>query len=1001
MVVAMLCLFLGAFAQEKKPTDATKKAPKQKLQDTTFHLQEVQVSTGYQTLPKERATGSFSKIDKTQFERQVGTDVISRLKGIAPGLSFDERNGQTKLSIRGRSTIFANAEPLIVIDGFPYEGDLNNLNPNDIESINLLKDAAAASIWGVRAGNGVIVITTKTAAKSGITVETTANFSIGQKPDLYRNQQISPADFIDAETRWFNNGLYNTDLSNSTNYVPVSPVIRLLDRLRKGEITQGEADGTINSLKNQDLRQQLSEFFYRPSQLQQYNVAISANEGKNPMRFTVGADHQDQSLKGSAFNRLYLNGKQTFIWGKSLRLNLNGQWIQSKTQVQQALSELIVGGPNGRAAYPYSQLADGQGNPLALVKDYDNRYKEQQMAKGYLDWNYRPLEELELSNNSNTQSEIRLNGQLSYAILPYLTAVAAYQFENALSKWQNLRNEQSYFARNLINRYTAMSGTTLQRNIPIGGILDQSNGSLKRQNLRGQLNFDRDWGQHQFTGILGAEERELTNTSASARYYGYDDYLANSVTVNYRTAYALSPDSYGLIPDNNNITDKIERYRSFYTNLGYTYAHKYVFTASGRIDQSNFFGVRANQRSVPLWSAGAKWHIDRESFYRSSLLPKLALRLTYGYNGNLDRTVTAFTTAGFSTSPVTGQNGATIYTPPNPNLQWERIGILNMGVDFGTRNGILSGSIEYYHKNAKDLMGYGPLDPTFGLVSYKGNIASMRNNGIDAALNVKWLRHKWQWNTSAMFSYTTDKVTAYYAQPTFAAYFTDASIEGNLVGQYAPTIGKPLFSIYSRKWAGLNPANGNPMGYVNGQPSEDYGKLLSSIGQTVDSLVYHGRALPPVFGSLYNSFGYKRFTLSVNIAYKFGYYYRNSSINYNSLYSQGRGHADYGKQWRVPGDEQHTHVPSFSNAINSNRDSFYATSEILVAKGDHIRLQDVSINYRWPISAKMANYIKQLELYAYCNQLGILWRANNNGVDPDYPVQPLPKIYAFGLKFSF
>jgi TonB-linked SusC/RagA family outer membrane protein len=928
--------------------------------------------------------------------------VISRLKGIAPGLAFDERNGQTKLSLRGRSTIFANDQPLVVVDGFPYEGNLNNLNPNDVESVTLLKDAAAASIWGVRAGNGVIVVTTKN-AKGGqkLNIETNVNFSLGQKPGLFSQPQITSSDFIDAEQRWFNLGLYDADLANTTNFAPVSPVISLLDQQRKGLIDAATVNQTLANLKQQDLRNDLLNYFYAPAAVQQYSLALSGSTEQYRYRFTVGYDNNNQSLKGNSYQRIYLNGKQNIELAKGFNLNLQTQWILSRNNVQNALSNLNVGGPNARATYPYSRLAEENGNALTLIKDLTSTYKNMQEAKGYLDWSYRPLEELGLGKNTRNQNEVRLNGGLDYSIVPSLNATLTYQYENQQGKNENLQSENSYAVRNLINRYTVMSGTTLQRNIPLGGILDIGNSNLQRQSLRGQLNFDRQLGEHQLNMIAGAEAREITNRSFTNRYYGYDESLAAGTTVNYRTDYALSPEGFGLVPNNENIGRLVERYRSFYANAGYSYKQTYVLTASARIDQSNFFGVAANQRSVPLWSAGVKWNVDRESFYKlSNVLPKLSLRASYGYNGNLDREVTAYTTAGFSTSVTTGQQAATIYTPPNPNLQWERVGILNVGIDFATKNETVSGSIEYYQKNAKDLIGFSLLDPTVGLKSYRGNVAAMTTQGIDVTLNARPLRGNINWNLTALLSYTTDKVTSYNMKTGFAAYFADASLEGNVTDLYAPTIGKPLFGVYSRKWAGLNPSNGNPMGYLNGKQSEDYAQLLSPIGQTVDSLVYHGRALPPLFGSIANSFSFKNITLAFNISYKFGYYYRNSSISYSSLYSRGAGHSDYGKRWQSPGNEAFTHVPSFSETVNPNRDAFYATSAVLVERGDHIRLQDISLDYEVQLPNNLRKHIKRLNIYGYANQLGILWRKNKNRIDPDYPSQRPPKIYSLGMRFS-
>src|SRR5690606_9805413 len=201
------------------------------LDDADNILEEVEVvSTGYQTIPKERATGSFVFVDSALLNRAVSTDIISRLKGVVPSLLFDERaGGEPKLSIRGRSTIYANADPLIVVDNFPYEGDIRNINPNDVESVSILRDAAAASIWGVRAGNGVIVITTKK-GKAGqpLQVSVNGNVTVGEKPDPYYLPRISSADQVDVEEFLYQHGYYKSNLSNTTTYPVIPPAVEIL-----------------------------------------------------------------------------------------------------------------------------------------------------------------------------------------------------------------------------------------------------------------------------------------------------------------------------------------------------------------------------------------------------------------------------------------------------------------------------------------------------------------------------------------------------------------------------------------------------------------------------------------------------------------------------------------------------------------------------------------------------------------------------------------------------
>ncbi|HWK99816.1 MAG TPA: TonB-dependent receptor plug domain-containing protein, partial [Parapedobacter sp.] len=218
------------------------------LRQDTVLLEEVNISTGYQVLPAERVTGSFERVDSAVLNRQITTDVISKLDGVLPGLIFDTRGPTTRLRVRGLSTLgTTDSRPLIVVDNFPYEGDLNTLNPNDIASVTLLKDAAAASIWGARAGNGVLVITTKQGRfNQSFKLSATSNLTMQEKPDLFYVPQISSSDFIDNEIMLFNAGVYDSRLMDARSWPVVTPVVELLDQQRNGTISEPEAASRID-----------------------------------------------------------------------------------------------------------------------------------------------------------------------------------------------------------------------------------------------------------------------------------------------------------------------------------------------------------------------------------------------------------------------------------------------------------------------------------------------------------------------------------------------------------------------------------------------------------------------------------------------------------------------------------------------------------------------------------------------------------------------------------
>jgi hypothetical protein len=225
---------------------------------------------------------------------------------------------------------------------------------------------------------------------------------------------------------------------------------------------------------------------------------------------------------------------------------------------------------------------------------------------------------------------------------------------------------------------------------------------------------------------------------------------------------------------------------------------------------------------------------------------------------------------------------------------------------------------------------------------------------------------------------------------------------GSIVG----IVGKPLYALFSYNWAGLDPKNGNPQGYLNGKVSEDYTGIINNYNP--DSLVYNGSARPTVYGSLRNTFSYKGFSLSIMLMYKLGYNFRRPSIGLNytddiSTYMN----ADYEKRWQKPGDERKTNVPSLMYPSNSSRQRFYQYSSILVSKGDHIRLQDVKLSYDFGHLTGRGRFLSHAEIYLYANNLGIIWRSNKFGIDPDnygwWALHRLPDPFSFsvGFKCSF
>jgi TonB-linked SusC/RagA family outer membrane protein len=968
------------------------------LQIKSKQLAEVVVNTGYQRVSKERSTGSFEKIDPALYNRTVTTDVLSRLEGITSGLFVSRIKGYPEYFIRGLSTLNASTGPLIVVDDFPYEGDINNINPNDVDNIVVLKDAAAASIWGARSGNGVIVITTKKGRfEQAPSLSINANVTVQDKPDLFYSKAFLAApQFIDLEKDLFAKGYYDNDLSNVYSWPIVSPVVDLLDKARRGVITQGQADAQINELKKYDIRNDYSKYFYQKAVAQQYAVNLSGGSKTLNYLLSLGYDKDLMSVRKNDMQRITARQSISF---KPLRwLSMQADINYTNTRNVNNGLTAVAPGLQKQTMYPYGRLADANGTPLAVEKDYRLQYIDTTGGGQLLDWTYKPLNEVQMADNRTIAQDVLGKLNITAQIVPSLTASVSGQFEKSNIDGRKYYSTGTYFTRNLVNRFTTIDGGDINRTIPYGGILDKSVGGLAAYSLRGQLNYTRNWqNKHAVAAIAGAEARQMHVNNQSGRTYGYNNDLLTYADVDYVNEYPLYGNfGYGYIESNIDFTDVLNRFTSVYANASYTYQNSYTVSASIRKDAANIFGVDANQKGVPLWSAGAAYKISNAPFYKSGWLPLCRLRLTYGYNGNMRTDLASVPVISYNGYPnrYTHLPFASVTNLANKDLRWERVGMVNMGVDFGLKNDRVTGTIEYYHKNAKDLLSPSPLDPTLGLNNMIYNVADMTGQGLDVKLSAKIIDKAFQWNVTALYSYVSNKVTKYLLQyPVKGGYVSPGTV-------IAPIEGKDPYSVICYRFRGLDHNTGNPLGTLNGKESTDYYSILNTTSW--DDLRFVGSARAPHFGNLISTVSWKGWAFSFNVNFKAGYYFMKNSIGYAALLNGWQGHQDYNKRWQNPGDELHTNVPSLVYAPDPNRDIFYLRSDANVLRGDLVRLQDIRLSYDWNVGGRKDVALKNAQLFVVGSNMGVLWRANKEGIDPDYGEgMPNPRAITIGVKANF
>lgn len=959
------------------------------------------VSSGYQDIPKERATGAFTKIDNKTLNQQVGASILNRLDGVASGVLFPKQRLQNgpDFMIRGLSTINGPKSPLIVVDNFPYDGDINNINPNDVESITLLKDAAASSIWGVRAGNGVVVITTKKGRfNQPLRVNVNTNVIITQEPDLSLLRVISPSDYIDVETLLFGKGFYNSYLNNTSNRPAVSPIVEILAKRKAGLITPGDSAAQVNAYRNLDIRDQYTKYLYQQAVTQQYAVNLNGGSGNIAYYLSVGYDKSANELSANN-DRLTIRSENSYKPFKNLLISLGVQYTQASAITgKPAYGAIQV----GQWKEPYLQFADNNGNAVPVASILREGYTDTAGAGKLLSWKYYPLDDWKYNKTKSHQQDLLANIGLDYQFFKELSIDVKYLYERQTINSRSLQDVQGFATRDLINRFSQLNGTTgvVKRIVPLGGILSLLNNTLESQNVRAQINYSHTWGRHNVTAIAGSEIRQAHTISNSSVYYGYNDNTLVTSNVDLANTYpTFINGSYSGIGGSGSLGDATTRYVSFYGNAAYTYNNKYTASVSGRRDASNIFGVNTNNKWNPLWSVGGAWDIGDESFYKLSWLPYLKFRATYGFSGNTNPGMAGVLTLfNANIGPPTNFDISLINNFPNPELKWETVRTINFGIDFQSKKQIITGSLDLYYKKGTDLYGAAPFDPTAGLQlvpTVTRNVADMKGKGIDIAINSINIDKTFKWYSTALFNYNSNRTTNYYIDSNLrSASFVNNGFSIN------PLIGKPLYSIVAYQWAGLD-ANGNPQGYWNKQVSTDYYNIVNNTPK--EDLIYKS-ALPVFFGSFINSFTYKGFTLTANINYRLGYYFMKPTINYTSLFNNGAaiGTSDFSKRWQKAGDEKTTRIPSLIYPANGNRDLLYTSAEINMLKADNIKLQYVNLSYDFDKTIWRKMPLQQLQVYVNASNLGVLWKANKENIDPDYiSTVPLGKSYAVGLRASF
>lgn len=964
-------------------------------------------STGYQSVSPNESNGSVAVISNKTINQQVGGNILNRLDGVTSGLSFDRNRNNynnpqntTGISIRGLGTINGPLDPLVVLDGFIYEGDIRNINPNDIENITVLKDAAAASIWGARAGNGVIVLTSK---KGRFNQKLQLNFITGvvisSKPSLSDLPQMSTNDYINVEQFLFNKNYFNSRINS--RYNSLTPAVEIFLKRRTGSITAADSAAQIDALKSIDSRNEYNRSVYVTPVLQQHAVNMRGGSANNAWLFSVSYDNKLGELRDE-YHKYNVRLQNDLRPLKNMEISVSAYYTNSKAVSGFLPYNNAVIKPGGRQAN-YYRLTNDDGSPASVATVYRSAFTDTLGGGLLLDYKYYPLQEYKEAATTSRLNELYSSIGVSYKVTSWLSAELKYQYQHQTNITEHLATQDSYEARSTINLFSQLDrdAGTVTYIAPPGGIRRLSTAVTASQTSRAQLNVNRSWQQHSIVAIAGAEAREIRNAGDEYTVYGYNADPLSFSAVDLVNAYpTVINGSYNGLSGAPFSSATNYRFASLYANVAYSYKQKYSASVSARRDGANIFGANANDRWKPLTAYGLGWKISSEPFYKIAALPLLKLRLTYGASGNVDLSKSAQPVAGYAAGVYpTFYPYAGISVINNPDLRPEKLRQLNAGIDFAMKHDALSGSVEFYVKKGIDLYAPTSYDYTvFGTVDeIVKNVAATKGTGVDVNLQSTIMQKRFSWQAALLFSYNRSITTRYYA----ASSANGSSLLG--AGRtITPVVGKSLYGITAYRWGGLD-SLGNPQGYLNGVLSKDYNAIASeasSKGADADNVVYIGPGAPLYYGSVINTFRYKKVSLSVNISYRLGYYFTKPVLRYSALVNSGTGNKDYEKRWQKPGDEHITTVPSFTYPASISRDNFYTASEINYFKGDHARLQYINLDYT--LTGLHISPFRSLQLYFNAANLGILWRANKAGLDPDYPgiLSPL-QTFAAGIRAGF
>jgi TonB-linked SusC/RagA family outer membrane protein len=1021
------------------------------LEEDESQLQEVNiVSTGYQNLNSKLFTGAAVTLKAVDVKRDGITDVSRMLEGRVAGVSVQNVSGTfgaaPKIRVRGATSISGDNKPLWVVDGIILEDVVNisneqlstgdpstligssvaGLNPDDIETFNILKDAAATAQYGARAMNGVVIITTKKGkdTKGKANVSYTGNFSSYMKPSYSTFDIMNSADQMNVYLEMQNKGWLNhAQVARNENGGVFTKMFNEMYNF-------DEASNTY-SLRNDvpSQKQYLQRYannntdwfdiLFNNSFMQEHSVSVSTGTEKSQFYASTSFLKDNGWSIGDNVKRFTGNARGNFKINDKLSIEI---LTQASIRDQRAPGSL------GRNSNPVTGQYDRDFdiNPFSYslntsrtLTAYDENGDYEFFTRNYAPFNV--LHELQNNTMDLTLLDLKVQGGVKYKIIPDLQ----YSFDGAYRYAKTDQEHKITENSNMAEAYRAMGDATIRganrflyRNpddpnalpvsvLPYGGFYNTENVNLTNYYVRNSLEYNKTFNvDHLFNAFATQELRYINRQNQSFDGYGYQ-YDRGGVPF-------VDPNIVKQNVESNfnyySMNYRYERYLNYSVRSAYSYKGKYSINATARYDGSNLLGEARTARWLPTWNVSGAWNLDMESFMQkdwiSNVLSRATVRATYGLIASMGiATNSSLVLQSRGTRrPYLGEQETALYIAglENSELTFEKLNELNIGLDLGFLKDRITLTVDGYDRRSFDLIGPLRTSGIGGESVKNANYGDMKARGLEVSLGATIFKEKnWGWRSSVNFALTKNEITRYENQP---------NIFNLIVADGGPLVGYAQRGLFSLDFQGLDHETGTPL-FIdeNGEVSRDV-DLQSDV---VKYLKYEGPVDPTFNGGFFNSFNYKSFTLSALVTFSAGNKVRLNpgfKTSYSDLDAMSRSFLN---RWVVPGDEAITNVPSILDRLNaslldgSSPYNNYNFSSAMVADGGFARLKQVSIAYAFPLAMVKKLGFTTSSLSVVGNNLWLIYSDKAlNGQDPEFfgsggVALPIPRQFTLSLKVGF